>query len=141
MPEAEQGEGVSLTIYNQDFVVVRERRWIDLPKGRGSVRFADVAATIVPETVQFTPLGKSDSARVIEQSYEFDLVSADRLFDKFIDEDITVVTRDGGASFSPLFTGLTGTSVEWDTRLAGGTTQGVIRVEASDSIRTGTPRA
>src|SRR5438128_1832776 len=96
VPEAEQGEGVSLTIYNQDFVVVRERRWIDLPKGRGSVRFADVAATIVPETVQFTPLGKSDSARVIEQSYEFDLVSADRLFDKFIDQDITVVTRDGG---------------------------------------------
>jgi hypothetical protein len=95
VPEAEQGEGVSLTIYNQDFVVVRERRLLDLPKGRGTVRFRDVAATIVPETVQFTPLGKPDTARVVEQSYEFDLVSADKLLDKFIDQPITVVTQGG----------------------------------------------
>jgi hypothetical protein len=95
VPEAEQGEGVSLTVYNQDFVVVRERRMLELPKGRGTVRFRDVAATIVPETVQFTPLGKADAARVVDQSYEFDLVSADRLLDKFIDQSITVVTQTG----------------------------------------------
>jgi len=94
-PEAAQGEGVSLTIYNQDFVVVRERRLLELPKGRGSVRFRDVAATIVPETVQFTPLGQPDPARVIEQSYEFDLVSADKLLDKYVDREIAVVTREG----------------------------------------------
>jgi len=95
LPESDQGEGVSLTIYNQDFVVVRERRLLDLPKGKGIVRFRDVAATIVPETVQFTPLGQSDVARVLEQSYEFDVVSADKLLDKYVDRDIAVVTRDG----------------------------------------------
>jgi hypothetical protein len=95
LPEAEQGEGVSLTIYNQDFVVVRERRILDLPKGRGTVRFRDVAATIIPETVQFTPLGQPDAARVIEQSYEFDVVNADKLFDKYVDRDIALVTREG----------------------------------------------
>ncbi len=95
IPEAEQGEGVSLTIYNQDFVVVRERRLMDLPKGRGNVRFRDVAATIVPETVQFSTLGQADAARVVEQNYEFDLVSADKLLDKYIDRDIAVVTREG----------------------------------------------
>jgi hypothetical protein len=93
--EADQGEGVSLTIYNQDFVVVRERRFLDLPKGRGNVRFSDVAATIVPETVQFTPLSQPDSARVVEQSYEFDLVSADKLLDRYLDRDIALVTREG----------------------------------------------
>jgi hypothetical protein len=96
VPEAEQGEGVSLTIYNQDFVVVRERRFMELPKGKSSVRFADVAATIVPETVQFTTLGPADAARVLEQSYEFDLVNADKLLDRYIDRDIAVVTREGG---------------------------------------------
>src|SRR2546421_10704210 len=96
VPEAEQGEGVSLTVYNQNFVVVRERRLMDLRQGRASVRFREVAATIVPETVQFSVLKKPDAARVVEQSYEFDLVSAAKLLDKYVDRDIAVVARDGG---------------------------------------------
>jgi hypothetical protein len=94
--KTEQDEGVTLTVYNQNFVVVRERRLMDLKRGRASVRFRDVAATIVPETVQFSLPGKPDAARVVEQSYEFDLVSASRLLQKYLDREITVVTRDGG---------------------------------------------
>src|SRR5262245_24054907 len=69
--EADQGEGVSLTVYNQNFVVVKERRLMDLKQGRANVRFKDVAATIVPETVQFSALRRPDIARVVEQNYEF----------------------------------------------------------------------
>jgi hypothetical protein len=94
-PEAEQGEGVSLTVYNQNFVVVKERRLMDLQKGRSAVRFRDVAASIIPETVQFTPLRRPGVARVAEQNYEFDLVSADKLLGKYVDRDLAVVTRDG----------------------------------------------
>jgi hypothetical protein len=93
--EADQGEGVSLTIYNQNFVVVKERRRMDLPRGRSAVRFRDVAATIVPETVQFAALEHPGVARVIEQNYEFDLVGADKLLQKYVDHDITLLTRDG----------------------------------------------
>jgi hypothetical protein len=93
--EAEQGEGVTLTIYNQDFVVVKERRAMDLQQGRSRVRFRDVAATIVPETVQFSTLTHPDAARVVEQNYEFDLVSADKILDKYIDREIAVVMEDG----------------------------------------------
>lgn len=95
VPEAEQGEGTTLTIYNQDFVVVKERRSMDLKQGRSSVRFRDVAATIVPETVQFSTLPQADAARVLEQNYEFDLLSADKLLDKYIDREIAVVMHDG----------------------------------------------
>jgi hypothetical protein len=41
-------------------------------------------------------LGKPDAARVLEQSYEFDLVNADKLLDRYIDRDIALVTREGG---------------------------------------------
>jgi hypothetical protein len=95
VPEAEQAEGLSLTIYNQDFVVVKERRHMDLKQGRSTIRFRDVAATIVPESVQFSVLREPDIARVAEQNYEFDLVNADKLLDKYIDREIGVVTRDG----------------------------------------------
>jgi hypothetical protein len=93
--EAERGEGVSLTVYNHNFVVVKERRLMDLKKGRSLVRFRDVAATIEPDTVQFSPLRRPDLARVVEQNYEFDLVNADKLLDRYIDRDIGVVTQDG----------------------------------------------
>ncbi len=94
-PEADQGEGVGLTVYNENLVVVKERRFLNLRRGRSAVRFRDVAATILPETVQFTPLRAPDLARVVEQNYEFDLVGADRLLQKYIDRDVKLVTRDG----------------------------------------------
>src|SRR5262245_524776 len=93
--EAERGEGVSVTIYNQNFVVVNERRLMDLKQGRSTLRFRDVAATIVPETVHFKALRQPDAARVVEQSYEFDLVNADKLLDRYLERDISLVTQDG----------------------------------------------
>ncbi len=92
---ADLGEGVGLTVYNleQNFAIVRERRTMDLPPGRSPVRFEDVAATIVPETVQFRSLRPEDSATVVEQNYEFDLVNASKLLDKYIDKPISIVTR------------------------------------------------
>ena len=68
---------------------------MDFAKGRSDVRFRDVAATIVPETVQFSSLRQPDLAKIVEQNYEFDLVGADKLLDKYIDRDIGVVTQDG----------------------------------------------
>jgi hypothetical protein len=93
--EADRGEGVSLTVYNQNFVVVKERRKMDFQAGRQTVRFKDVAATILPDTVQFSTLKPEAAARVVEQNYEFDLVSADKLLDKYIDQQIGLVGRDG----------------------------------------------
>ena len=94
--ESESGPGVSLTVYNQNFAIVKERRKMDLKQGVGVVRFPDVATTIVPETVQFSSLAPAGDAQVLEQNYEFDLLSADRLLEKYIDKKIGVITRDGG---------------------------------------------
>jgi hypothetical protein len=93
--EADQGEGVSVTIYNQNFVVVKERRLMELKPGRSLVRFRDVASTIEPDTVQFATLRQPGLARVVEQNYEFDLIGADKLLDRYIDREIGVVTQDG----------------------------------------------
>lgn len=92
----EPANAVAITIYNQDFAVVRERRRLPLTAGRSTMRFTDVAATIVPESVQFRALDPVGAATVVEQNYEYDLVSADKLFDKYIDRSVRIVTRDGG---------------------------------------------
>ncbi|HEY5752371.1 MAG TPA: DUF4139 domain-containing protein [Chthoniobacterales bacterium] len=88
-------DSVALTIYNQNFGVVRETRKLNIQEG--TVRFTDVATQIDPTSVHFLSL-TDPSAKVLEQNYEFDLVSADKLLEKYIDRDITVKTA-GGAVY------------------------------------------
>jgi hypothetical protein len=91
---AKEEEGVALTIYNQNFGVVREKRNVDVKEKVGTIRFADVAAQIDGTSVQFKSL-TDPSATVLEQNYEYDLVSADKLLQKYIDKPIGVLSKDG----------------------------------------------
>ena len=88
-------EGVALTIYNQNFGVVRERRKVDVKEKEGTIRFTDVATQIDGTSVSFKSL-TDPVASVLEQDYEYDLVSADKLLQKYIDKQIAVLTKDGG---------------------------------------------
>jgi hypothetical protein len=88
-------EGVSLTVYNQNFAVVKEVRDIKLDGKTATVQFRDVAKLIDPTSVHFKSLTDPEGTAVLEQNYEFDLVSADKLLDKYVDKKIGVVTKEG----------------------------------------------
>jgi hypothetical protein len=77
------------------YAMVRQERSIDLKKGRNTIRFTDVAALIDPTTVSFASLTDPDGTRVAEQNFQFDLVSNDKLMQKFIDRDIAVEQTHG----------------------------------------------
>ena len=98
---AEDSSSVALTVYNDGDAIVRETRTIDVPAGVGEVRFEDVAATIDPTTVKFRSLTDPEGTAVIEQNYEYDLVSADKLLEKYLGQKVEVVTQDGAT-----FTGM-----------------------------------
>ncbi len=76
------------------YAVVRDIRKMSLTQGRGEVRFTDVAAQIDPTTVSFTSLS-DPTASVLEQNYQFDLVSPEKLMNRFIDSPIAVNVRSG----------------------------------------------
>lgn len=83
--------GVAVTIYNQDLALVQEKREVDFPKGTGEVRFVDVAAQIIPTSVHFQAKGVA----LLEQNYEYDLVSADKLLAKYLDQSVELTVQDG----------------------------------------------
>jgi hypothetical protein len=89
-------EGIDLTVYNQNFALVRERRTMELKKGVSQVRFQDVAALIEPPSVHFKSLTDPEGCVIQEQNYEYDLVSAEKLLSKYIDKKIKVLTEGGG---------------------------------------------
>jgi len=74
--EAAGKDGVALTIYNQNFAVVKEVRTLKIDAGAARLEFKDVARDIDPTTVQFKSLADPEGTRVIEQNYEFDVVTA-----------------------------------------------------------------
>jgi hypothetical protein len=72
------------------YAMVRHERELQLTRGRNTVRFTDVAALIDPTTVTFESLTDAAGTSVIEQNFQFDLVSTEKLLQKYIDRAISV---------------------------------------------------
>ena len=72
------------------YATVRHERDMVLNAGRNSVRFTDVAGLIDPTTVSFSSLTDPAGTRVMEQNFQFDLVSPEKLLSRFIDREISV---------------------------------------------------
>ena len=95
-PPAEQGssasdrKSVAVTVYNQNFGLVREVRRMKLGTGKVELAFADVAEHLQPETVSIRALGTGNPLSVLEQNYRYDLLSPNNLLDKYVGKKIKV---------------------------------------------------
>jgi hypothetical protein len=83
------GSGVPNAMSVPGYAMVRHDRPLKLANGRSTIKFTDVAALIDPTTVTFTSLSEPRT-RVVEQNFQFDLVSTDKLLLKYLDKPITV---------------------------------------------------
>ena len=72
------------------YAIVMEERTFELTDRLTRLRFTEVASQIDPTTVSFISLTDPSGTSVLEQSYEFDLVSADKVMQKFLDRKITL---------------------------------------------------
>lgn len=81
-----QGD-VAVTIYNSNLSLVQDGRTLSLPPGRSRQEFPDVSAMIRPETVTLAGSGFS----VVEQNFDYDLLSPDKLMEKAVGQTITIV--------------------------------------------------
>jgi len=95
----------SVTVYSEGFGLVREIREVELEKGVNRLPFIDVAARIDPTSVHFRSLTAPDKVELLEQNFEYDLVSPEKLLEKYIDQDITVRTEEGELSGKLLSSG------------------------------------
>jgi len=76
---------VSITVYNQNFGLVREVRELSqLGAGKVELEFRDVAANIQPETVHIKSLGAAGGISVLEQNYRYDLLTPQTLLEKYV---------------------------------------------------------
>src|SRR3954468_24283030 len=81
-----QGD-VAITIYNEDRALVQDRRELALPAGRSRQEVPDVSAQIRPETVTLN----GDGLGIVEQNFDFDLLTPAAMMQKAVGETVTLV--------------------------------------------------
>jgi len=82
---ADDRKTVSITVYNQNFGLVREVRELPaLGNGKVELEFRDVAANIQPETVSIKAIGAGGGLSVLEQNYRYDLLTPQTLLEKYV---------------------------------------------------------
>jgi hypothetical protein len=74
--------------------VVKVVRTVKVPKGTGDVAFTDVAAWIDPTTVSFADL-QDPTTTVLEQNFQFDLVSPSKLMERYVDRPVSLTVPMG----------------------------------------------
>lgn len=82
---------VAVTAYNNGLALVRDARKLNLPQGEIHLRFMDVAAQIRPETVSLRSLAEPGSIAILEQNYEYDLMSPAKLTEKYVGKNVKLV--------------------------------------------------
>jgi hypothetical protein len=84
-------EEVSLTVYNSNLGLIKDRRNLVVAKGLSELRFMDVAAQIIPASVQISTFG--NPLQVLEQNYEYDLLSPQKLLDKYVGKEVRLYQK------------------------------------------------
>ena len=73
----------ALTIYNQDFAVVRDTVPLDLKSGLNNVRYADATACVEPDSVILRDPAGKHLLQIWEQNYRNDPVTQELLLSLF----------------------------------------------------------
>src|ERR1700761_980029 len=89
---AADGPGLEVTIYNADLALVQDARQLDIAKGRQRLEFKDVSSSIRPETVSLV----ADGLSVVEQNFDYDLLTPDKMMEKAVGHDVKIVRTNPG---------------------------------------------
>lgn len=82
-------QDLAITIYNDGLALVRDSRFVNLKGGVSTIGFEDVSAYMMPQTAAL-----SGGLKVLEQNFDFDLLSAQSLLNKAVGEEVTLYRED-----------------------------------------------
>lgn len=86
---------LAVTIYNDQFAMVKDVREITFDKGNSDLYFTDVSSNIQTETVTFKAVNATESIKVYEQNYEANLINTNSILQKYIDKNVEIYAKFG----------------------------------------------
>lgn len=85
--QSKESKSIAVTVYNANLGVVKDMRTINITKGKSKIEIADVAQQIDPTSVHIVFDGE-----VIEQNYQYDLVSLAKILHKYINQNVQLIS-------------------------------------------------
>jgi len=83
-------QSVAVTIYNNNLALVKDQRKVNLNSGLNNLALRDVSAQIRPETALLRSLSNAGSLTTLEQNFDFDLLTPQKLLEKYVGKNVTV---------------------------------------------------
>ncbi|MES2500083.1 MAG: DUF4139 domain-containing protein [Pseudomonadota bacterium] len=81
-------QSVAVTIYNGDLALVKDTRQVKLKAGLNMLALRDVSARISPETALLRSISAPDSLTLLEQNFDFDLLTPEKLLQKYVGKTV-----------------------------------------------------
>ncbi len=87
----EDQQSVAVTINNENLALVKDQRKIQFKSGQNILAFRDVSARMRPETALLRSLSSPGNLSVIEQNFDFDLLTPEKLLEKYVGKSVSIV--------------------------------------------------
>ncbi len=120
-------QSMAVTIYNENLALVKDTRRVSLQPGVNRLALREVSARMRPETALLRSLSHPGALSLVEQNFDFDLLSPAKLLEKYVGRTVRVVKTHPTTGME---------SVETATVLAANS--GVV-LKIGDRIETGMP--
>ncbi|MFQ3574427.1 MAG: DUF4139 domain-containing protein, partial [Thermodesulfovibrionales bacterium] len=85
---SEDQTNVEVTVYNNNLGLIKDQRAVNLNAGLHELRFMDVASNIIPASVSIRCVNEVGCIDILEQNYEYDLISPSKLLDKYVGKEV-----------------------------------------------------
>lgn len=84
-------KNVAVTIYNNNLALVKDQRKVKLNNGLNTLALRDISALIRPETALLRSISHAASLSTLEQNFDFDLLTPQKLLEKYVGKNVTIV--------------------------------------------------
>ena len=84
-------QAVAVTIYNQDLALVKDTRKVNLKTGLNALALRDVSAQMRPETALLRSINAPGSLTLLEQNFDFDLLTPHKMLEKYVGKTVGIV--------------------------------------------------
>ena len=88
--------GVAVTIYNDNLALVKDARRVRLGRDANQLAWREVSAQMRPETAQLRNLSNPAGFRLVEQNFDFDLLTPQKLLEKYVGREVGVIRTNPG---------------------------------------------
>ncbi|SDH31320.1 hypothetical protein SAMN05428952_101014 [Nitrosomonas sp. Nm132] len=84
-------KNIVVTIYNEDLALIKDLRSVVLDQAFNKLAWREVSAQIRPETALLRNLTHSSGFRLLEQNFDFDLLTPRKLLEKYSGKEVIVI--------------------------------------------------